>query len=43
VGGNDEFVQFVVALEIYEDASDLVVSCWEKEEGGVSHLKSDDT
>jgi len=36
---NGNFAQIV--SEGYEDASALVVSCWENEEGDVSHLVND--
>jgi len=35
--------KLVVALEDFEDAGILMVSCWGDEEGEVVHLENDDT
>lgn len=37
---NDDSTQFEVALEDYNDAGALMVSCLEEEEGGIDHLEN---
>jgi len=41
--GSDDFTQFVIAFEDYEDACTLVVFYWYEEQDGVSHLRNDNT